>query len=335
MDIIQQKVLFCHRVIPLVPKQIVGLFRFGLEALSFQTIKSLRSNARLMPLSWHTAKTKMCRLLANGKIHQVFLKLVLTLNIINQEDVIAVDFSDFKNGLQVLMFAKQTKKGRAIPVYFEILRHPIVEKNSQNLFIISAIKNFVKIVGSKPTLVFDRGFACPSIIHFLAGKKHPFVVRVKKIKKFSNEKTHETFLAKDATENDTLVVAYGKRLRLVVSDTPSNDSDPWYLVTNVFEQSRNEIITMYYHRFEIEEFFRDTKRLLGLEGVNFQKENSLSIALWFVILTVWFCWNMETMMSEAEEKLRKTMQLSYVRYFFENLQKTIFQTSPLCLICLY
>jgi hypothetical protein len=39
---------------------------------------------------------------------------------------VAVDFSDFGNGFQVLMFAKQTRKGRALPLYFEILRYPIV-----------------------------------------------------------------------------------------------------------------------------------------------------------------------------------------------------------------
>lgn len=327
MDIIQQKVAFCHQIVPLVPKQISGLFKFGLEALSFQTIKSLRSNARLMPLSWHTAKTKMCRLLANTKIQTVFLGLLQKSNLINEHDIVAIDFSDFKNGLQVLMFAKQTKKGRAIPIYFEILRHPILEKNSQNIFVITAIKKFVKLIGSKPTLVFDRGFACPSIIQFLSSKKHPFIIRVKKVKKFLDEENHETFLAKDATVNDIKVIAYGHRLRLIISDKPTSGNDPWYLVTNIMNATRDDIITRYYHRFEIEEFFRDAKRLLGLEGVNFKKEQSLAVALWFVILTVWFCWKMESTISEAEEKLRKEMKLSYVRYFFENLQKTIFQTA--------
>ncbi len=327
MDIIQQKVAFCHQIMARVPKQISGLFRFGLEALSFQAIRSLRSSARLSPLRWHTAKTKMCRLLANPKIQNVFLEALVQLNVVNENDVIAVDFSDFKNGLQVLMFAKQTKKGRAIPVYFEILRHPIVEKNSQNLFVISAIKNFANLVGCKPTLVFDRGFACPSIIQHLARENHPFVVRVKKIKRFLNETTSEIFLAKDAKEHDTNVVAYGKRLRLIVSDSPGNGNDPWYLVTNIVDQSREEMITTYYHRFEIEEFFRDAKRLLGLEYVNFKKENSLAVALWFVMLTTWFLWKAQIHMSEADEKLRKEMKLSYVRYLFEALEKAILQTA--------
>jgi len=327
MDIIQQKVAFCHQIVPLVPRQIAGLFKFGLEALSFQSIKSLRANARLTQLSWHVAKTKMCRLLANGKIQKVFLELLVIRHMISQEDIIAVDFSDFKNGLQVLMFAKQTNKGRAIPVYFEVLRHPILEKNSQNLFIIAAVKNFVKLIGCKPTLVFDRGFACPSIIHFLSTKRYPFIVRVKKIKRFLNGKTKQVFLAKDAIKNDVLATAYQKHLRLIISDKPDNGNDPWYLVTNIFNDSRENIIETYYHRFEIEEFFKDAKRLLGLESVNFKKENSLSVALWFVILTTWFLWSMESMISETDEKLRKEMKLSYVRYFFERLEKTILQTA--------
>jgi hypothetical protein len=47
-------------------------------------------------------------------------------------------------------------------------------------------------------------------------------------------------------------------------------------------------VKRYYHRFEIEEFFRDAKRLLGLEYVNFRKEESFSTALWFVMTGMWF-----------------------------------------------
>ncbi len=181
MDILTRKREFLQCILVNVPKKLVPLFSFGYDTLVGREVVSMRANARLSSRPWWSAKGTAWRLTTNDGIATVFPKFLSALSLVCREDIVAVDFSDFGNGRQVLMFAKQTKKGRAIPLYFEILEYPI-EKDSQNLFVIEAVRRFFATAGCTPTLVFDRGFACPFIIRFLAQYQYRFVIRVKKRK---------------------------------------------------------------------------------------------------------------------------------------------------------
>jgi hypothetical protein len=320
MNIIKEKWDFLNLTSNHVPKQVIKLYKFGVQVLAFRAITSLRANARIPNLNWHTAKSKIYRLTKNPKFLKIFPQLVKALHIVRAKDIIAVDFSDFGGGFQVLMFAKQTKRGRAIPVYFEIIKYPI-KRGSQNLFIIQAIKNFEAILGFKMKLVFDRGFACPSIIRFLAKNRHVFYIRIKKAKKSIDIKTGQAFKACQTKEDDLEVAAYGlERLRLVISDK-TGVLEPWYIITNDFRSKRETVIKTYYHRFEIEEFFRDAKRLLGLEYINFKTITSLQITLWFVCLGIWFIWSLKEKLHD--KRLRDKMQLSLMRYYLEKIHSEI------------
>jgi hypothetical protein len=318
MNIVTRKREFLQSLMPAVPAKVSRLFSFGYDTLVGREIVSARANARTAALPWFTAKSKMWRLLGNERIALVFPKFLLALSMVSGADIVAADFSDFGDGRQVLMFAKQTKKGRAIPLYFEILEYPI-KKNSQNIFVTNAIKRFFEAVGCTPMLVFDRGFACPFIIRFLAQNKYKFVIRIKKRKMLADMKTGTILTAEDFKMTDALVHAYDNDLRLVVSDKPTNGNDPWYLITNDIDATRVTIIDRYYHRFEIEEFFRDAKRLLRLEWVRFKTVQSLSIALWFAILTCWLFERIAATLSDAQEQQRNLWQVSRFRYVSETL----------------
>ena len=111
----------------------------------------------------------------------------------------------------------------------------------------------------------------------------------------------------------------------MISDPNGKDEQPWYLITNDLESTREKIIKIYYHRFEIEEFFRDAKRLLGLENLNVKKPLSLEVILWFVILSIWFLWQVRALMTAMDWKLKSAMKLSAVRYCWEMLwRQTLF-----------
>jgi hypothetical protein len=323
MNIVARKREFFHIVAIHVPAKVSRLFIFGFDTLVGCEVKSTRANARRSAHGWNTAKSKMHRLLGNVRIASVFPTLLLRLSLVSNDDVVAVDFSDFGGGRQVLMFARQTRKGRAMPLYFEILEYPI-EKDSQNLFIIGAITRFFAAVHCTPTLVFDRGFACPSVIKFLAQHKYKFIIRIKKRKTLADAKTGAVSAAERFADNDVHVHAYGHDLRLVVSDKPKEDNDPWYLITNDAASERDDIVAMYYHRFEIEEFFRDCKRILGFEQLRFKTTQGLTLALWFALLTCWFFERIAEKLTDLQEAERKLWRVSRFRYVCESfLRETL------------
>lgn len=325
MNIIQKKWEFLNSTLDSVPKQARKLYLFGLATLSSRPVRSLRSNARLLSLNWNTAKSKAYRLTQNKKLLSFFPALAASLAPVGEKDIIALDFSDFGGGLQILMFAKQTGKGRARPLYFEILKYPI-QKDSQNTFVIQAIERFIARMGCKPCLVMDRGFASPSIIRFLETNQYIFIVRLKGGKRLGT-RNGRLLAARNMKRKDAIVSAYGKRLRLVVSERAEGAKEPWYLLTNDTISSREKIIDRYYHRFEIEEFFRDAKRLLGLEWVKVKRTQTLAIILWFLLLGIWCLAYLETLLREHERRMREAMELSGIRFIMETLEAEAFALS--------
>jgi hypothetical protein len=219
------------------------------------------------------------------------------------------------------MFAKQTHKGRAIPLYFEILEYPI-EKDSQNLFVIETIKHFYENVKCTPTLVFDRGFACPSIVRFLAQNKHKFVIRIKKRKFLVSVNGGQMNAAESFEENDAYVIAYGCDLRVIRSDKPLNDNDPWYLITNDNDSTREEIIARYTTVSRLNNSFGMPSDYCGLSGYA-----SRQIALWFAILTCWLFERIASDLTEAQESERKQWHVSRFRYVYENILREILRAA--------
>jgi hypothetical protein len=50
---------------------------------------------------------------------------------------------------------------------------------------------------------------------------------------------------------------------------------------------------------------------------------TLAITLWFTILGIWFLWTLDVRLTENDEKSRKAMRLSIVRYSWEYLARQI------------
>lgn len=290
MHIVKATNGFLQLVQPYFQKKVHKLLEFGFKSLSLQRIVSLNSNARATVPNRHTAESKAFRLTKTDRFLKLFPQLICHLGLVKEGDTIAIDFSDF-GGFMVLQFAKRTDDGRALPLYFEILeKHEA--RGFQNTFIINAIKNFFEIISPikvSVSLVFDRGFACPSIIEFLAKQRIVFYIRIKSLKTVFYKKFKQQ--AKDFTAGMYIVKAYGLELSLTVTPAPPDrkgkPQQPWYIISNDVWSTAKMITEIYYHRFEIEEFFKDAKRMYGLEYINFKKVTSLAITLWFVILGFW------------------------------------------------
>ena len=330
MNILLQTVkYFEEEVLPIVPKQIQKQVYFGFRSLTLKPFVSLNGNARTVISNRSTAESKIGRLVKNPKVSKCFSGLVSSLHLVNPQDTINVDFSSF-GGFEILTFAKQTHLGRAVPLYFSVLKYPIIDPGSQTIFIMDTIEKFVNLLGFCPHLVFDRGFESPYLMPFLTKKKYLFTVRIKAdkhvvVKEF--ELPVENYPRDGVTPTDVLVKVYGQTLRLIISSKTSEKAtdyaEPWYLLTNDFVLDKYKILSGYYFRFEIEETFKDLKYVNRLKRVfPIRKVQTITNLLWFYTLFIWLAFLTTAAKKYLEERIkkRKRERLSLPRYLFEQLQ---------------
>ncbi len=301
------------QVTPHIPQVWARLIPFGIAALSLRPLTSCNANARTTGVSRGAAEVKMARLLGNAKLPGTMANIVTHLGLVSERSYVNVDHSDF-NGLVALVFAVQTRIGRALPIFQEtaysgkLSARKDAPKRTQTLRAhyearnkesdetkrtIASLKKLRKVLGFWPKLVFDRGFGGRDIIRLLVREDATFYIRLKssRLVEIAGENDQATgngipFPVKESRRVDEIVTISGQQLRVIRSPKNGKDDEPWYILTNDQTSSRNKIVKIYYHRFEIEETFRDIKTVLGMRRTKLRKPNSLCVLLWFVILGI-------------------------------------------------
>lgn len=291
-----------QRILPLVPKAWVKQVTFGITALSLKALVSCNANARTTGVRRGTAETKMTRLLGNTGLPRTMANIVAELALVTKHSFVNVDHSDF-SGLVALVFAVQTRIGRALPVFLEtsysgklsarddapkrtkLLRTAYEAiAGTETRRTIASLKALRSTLGFWPKLVFDRGFGSRDIIRLLHKEQAIFYIRLKAGRLV--EIAGQQVLLAQAKRADELVVIAGLKLRVIRSPKTGKNDEPWYILTNDLGSSRNKVVKVYYYRFEIEETFRDIKSILGLRRTKLLKPNSLAILLWFVSIGI-------------------------------------------------
>jgi IS4 transposase len=147
---------------------------------------------------------------------------------------------------------------------------------------IDALQTMADRLGFWPRLVFDRGFGNESIVTHLCAEGATFYVRLKggRYVGCDGQRTE----VKRLQEKDSTVQLFGTTLRVIRSPKSRRAPEPWYILTNDFASSRNKIVKIYYHRFEIEESFKDLKHVFEFRRVKLNKPNSLKVLLWLIFL---------------------------------------------------
>lgn len=303
-DIVRDiRVLIQSKLAPLVPKRWIPQFTFGTQAFSLRTFQSANGNARTVVANPATASTKCDRLLANLRLAAQLGTVFDSLNLVRPGSFVNVDHSDL-HGLTALVGAIQTRNGRAIPCLVETtyahhipadsdrprwqkLRAAMVLARKTQSFTghtIDSLQDFADRLGFWPRLVFDRGFGNEPIVTHLQAEGCIFYVRLKagRFVEFDGQQTE----VKQLKEKDTAIRLYGLTLRVIRSPKSRRATEPWYILTNDQTSSRAKIVRIYYHRFEIEETFRDMKHIFELKRTTLTKPNSLKILLWFVSLGI-------------------------------------------------
>jgi hypothetical protein len=296
------------------------MFELGIMAFSLQRFQSINSNARRSRKNAVAAERQVYRLLDVG-MRRVFARLVVKLFAITNESVIAVDFSVF-HPFAVLCFALQTRDGRAIPVWVDVLRYPITSPTSQNLFILNALSEFLEVVGCRPTIVCDRGFIGRHLVHGFLELGVRFCVRLKSGMHWKVDGRRRQF--KKQWPLDEQGVIYDKHLRVVRSSKTmqhqSGAKEPWYILTNDLSTDKDTILQWYYHRFEIEETFRDLKHIFSSKAGRISKPQTLCTILWFQSLGIWLCWKAKQLIPRRKHPKKRC---SWTLRIFDALQAEV------------
>lgn len=310
-------------ILPLVKPKWKPMFRLGINALSLSPFNSLSGNARVSRKNSKAAMMQMYRLVRKNLV-SIFSKIMLQFFNINDKSIINIDFCIF-HPFAVLCLGLQTKKGRSIPVWIDIIKYPI-KKDSQNIFILKSLERFLRIVKCKPQIVCDRGFIGKYLIHGFVNLGLIFYIRMKagKTMIYKGKKYLITKKMKDIFWLDVTGEIYKLRLRTVRSSQSLRKrlklKECWYIITNNFELSRQEILNNYYYRFEIEETFKDIKHVFNTKPRYFQKTNTLLVLLWFQILGIWLLWHINQKLKLIKKYLippHPKKQFSWIKQSFE------------------
>jgi len=306
------------------------LFSFGIQALTLTPYESLGSNARLVIKNLCTASSKIYRLVSNKTLVNNFSYLVRVCAFVQKGSLVNVDFSSFC-GFETLCFGVQTGKGRALPVWSNCLTYPITFVGSQNLFILNEIKSFGACLGFYPRFVFDRGFWIPLVMKFLLKNNILFYLRIKQGQHLLWKEQGKRQQAKTIATHtkDTIIILFGYPLRLIVSPPPPKQTNPgkkqnrqrWYIVTNDLTATREEILTIYKTRFEIEEVFKDYKHIQKLNVLRIKKQQTFRILLWFATIAFWIAW--WNCQNNSRQIVHPKKKRSFFRIFWEELQQSV------------
>lgn len=330
------------QLLPSVPKRWLPQFSFGLQAYGLRAFQSATGNARMVALgNANTAARKSERLLANVGLAEHLATVFDSLGLVKPSSFLNVDHSDM-NGLTALVGAVQTRKGRAIPAMVEttysdrlsarddapprrkLLRKAQAEARQWQSFTghtIDALQTMADRLGFWPKLVFDRGFGNESIVTHLHVQGCTFYVRLKagRFVEFDSQRTE----VRQLLQKDAVIELFGLKLRVIRSPKSRRAKEPWYILTNDFTSSRTKIVKIYYHRFEIEETFRDIKHIFELKRTRLNKPNSLKVLLWFVSLGIALLYLVTKPIQHTAQQSHPKKQISWLRQAYEQLQQAV------------
>lgn len=333
------RVLIQNKLLPSVTPYWREQLWFGLQAYGLRAFQSAAGNARQVVTNTHTAARKTERLFQNQALTDQLATVFDTLGLVRPGSYVNCDHSDM-NGLVAFVGAIQTRRGRAMPCLVEAtygdhlpgaqeapprkraLRKAWASERRHQSFTghyIDALQEFHDRLGFWPKLVFDRGFGNESLVTHLAAEGCTFYIRLKagRFVEFDNQRTEVKQLkAKDAT-----VRLFGLTLRVSRSPKNRRAKEPWYILTNDFTSSRSKVVKIYYHRFEIEETFRDIKHIFELKRTRLNKPNSLKLILWLVSLGIAVLYTTAALTTRTTRTAHPKKQTSWLRQAYEQLQQ--------------
>ena len=331
--------LIQNKLLTAAPKRWVPQLRFGFQAYSLTSYQRATGNARRVITNPNTAARKSERLLANTKLAAHLGTVFDQLNLVKPGSYVNVDHSDM-HGLTALVAAVQTRNGRAIPCMVEttyalhipahadasarwqrLRRDMHIARRTQSFtgHTIDALQTMADRLGFWPHLVFDRGFGNESIVEHLAAEGATFYIRMKAGRFVELDGCRLPI--QELKETDATIRMYGLTLRVVRSPQSRRALEPWYILTNDMSSSRSKVVRIYYHRFEIEESFKDVKHIFEFRRVHLNKPNSLKVLLWLIFLGMAILYVVTRPTKRQIQQAHPKKQTSWLRQAYEQLHQ--------------
>ena len=136
---------------------------------------------------------------------------------------------------------------------------------------------------------------------------------------------------RDLATGDEVVTVARCKLRVVRSKKRGRNKESWYILTSDTKRTPRQVIKTYYHRFEIEESFRDIKSILGLRRTKLMRPLSLAVLFWMVSLGILLLYlaglktyGKKLLHQMASVGLAKK-RLSWFRYLYEMVEQALRQ----------
>jgi hypothetical protein len=344
-DIVQNiRTQIQQHILPATPARWRRQLDFGLQAYGLKAFRSLTGNARMTNKNPHTGIRKGERLLTNEKLAKQLGTIFDSLGCVKPSSYVNVDHSDV-DGLTALVGAVQTRNGRAIPCFVETTyAHHIpasgsvrstprwqtlraaraVERQRQSFtgHTIAALQALHDRLGFWPKLVFDRGFSSESMVTHLVAEGATFYVRLKagRYVELSDGTVVTKLHVRNLGQADATIQLFGMTLRVIRSPKGRRSAEPWYILTNDMTKTRDSIVRIYYHRFEIEETFKDMKHIFELKRARLQKPLSLKLLLWFVAFGITLLYTVTMPRKQQRRHTHPKKQTSWLRQAYEQLQ---------------
>lgn len=342
LDIVQNiRAKLYDQLLPATPARWRKQVLFGMQAYGLHTFQSLTGNARQACARPRTGVRKAERLLTNAKLAVQLGTVFDSLGFVKASSYVNVDHSDM-NGLTALVGAVQTRNGRAVPCFVETtyahhipasgsvrstprwqqLRGAMMFTRRTQSFTghtIDALQDFADRLGFWPHLVFDRGFGNESLLTHLIAEGATFYVRLKAGRRIILD--GQRVEVKQLKDTDATIQLFGTTLRVVRSPKGRRSPEPWYILTNDMTKTRSSIVRIYYHRFEIEETFKDMKHIFELKRTRLSKPLSLKLLLWFVSLGIGLLYRATMPTKQQSRHGHPKKRTSWLRQAYEQLQQ--------------
>jgi hypothetical protein len=332
-----------------LPKKLQGLAAFGLQALVRTPFVSCNANARMTAGKRVAAEMRMYRLLRHERLASLVMTTVQRALPLERRSVLNIDFSNF-GGVAVLVAALQTDKGRALPWTLEALASNVqgmkrtdtgYERSKiayqqwkresggdQYDLVLKLTERIDRAAASPPCLVFDRGFGNKRLLTVLLARNGNSYIRMRDSFRLWVETPREyrgEHHIGNLAEGDYQVQWLGLRFRLVVATTNKARAKgaiaPWAIATNDKHSTPRHIAKLYYHRFEIEETFRDWKSGLGLRHARLTRWQSLQVLLSFASVATLLAWKATRSLALPQQPVHAKKQCSFFRIWHETIRQ--------------